>query len=352
VDAAPVLDAARKLVDSGSSPACQVAVAQHGELVAFETFGAATNVTRFSAWSATKPIVASAVWILIGEQLLDPSRPVAHYVPEFATNGKEVVTVEQVLLHTAGFPNAPMDAVEGGDAVTRVKRFTEWALEWEPGSRFEYHAVTAHWVLAELIERVSGHDFRDFIETRVCAPNGLPRLLGLEPEEQDDIAEAVPLGNPADQTRPMYIDPRSLDDPAVRAAGVPGGGGIMTAATLALFYQALLHDPNGVWDAAVLEDARTNIRCTLPDPLMQVAANRTIGLVLAGDDGLHQFRYAMFGRDNSPGSFGHAGAFGQIGWADPASGISFSFLKNGLQTDMMADAGRVIPIADAAAALR
>ena len=84
---------------------------------------------------------------------------------------------------------------------------------------------------------------------------------------------------------------------------------------------------------------------------MQVAANRTIGLVLAGDDGLHQFRYAMFGKNNSPGSFGHAGAFGQIGWADPASGISFSFLKNGLQTDMMADAGRVIPIADAAAAL-
>jgi CubicO group peptidase (beta-lactamase class C family) len=351
VDAGPVLNAARRLVDRGSTPACQVAVARDGELVCFETFGAATNNTRFCVWSATKPIVASAVWILIGEGLLDPGRRVAHYVPEFATNGKEVVTVEQVLLHTSGFPNAPMDAVEGGDAVTRVKRFTEWPLEWEPGSRFEYHALAAHWVLAELIERVSGHDFRDFIEVRVCEPNGLPRLLGLQPEEQDDIAAGVPIGEEPADSPDVHVDPTWIDDPRVRAAGVPGGGGIMTAATMALFYQALLHDPNGVWDPAVLKDARTNIRCTFLDPIMQVAANRSIGLVLAGDDGLHQFRYAMFGKENSPGSFGHAGAYGQVAWADPASGISFSFLKNGLHADMMANAIHVIPITDAAAAL-
>ncbi|HEV7525464.1 MAG TPA: serine hydrolase domain-containing protein [Acidimicrobiia bacterium] len=352
MDFDPVLDVARRLVDDGATPACQVAVARDNEVVCFETFGAATNNTRFCAWSATKPIVASAVWLLIGDGLLDPNRPVAHYVPEFATNGKEVVTVEQVLLHTSGFPNAPMDALEGGDAVTRAKRFTEWRLEWEPGTRFEYHATAAHWVLAELIERLSGDDFRDFVEARVCAPNGLPRVLGLEREEQDDIAPATPLGSPPVDSKVLHVDPTSLDGPAVRAAGVPGGGAIMTAATMVRFYQALLHDPNDVWNAGVLRDAKTNVRCSFPDPLMQVPANRSLGLVLAGDDGLHQFRYAMFGKGNSPGSFGHAGAYSQVAWADPATGISFSFLKNGLQADMMADAVNVIPITDAAAALR
>jgi CubicO group peptidase (beta-lactamase class C family) len=351
----PVLDAARKLVDDGLTPACQLAVAQDNEILCFETFGEATNDTRFCVFSATKPIVASAVWLLIGEALLDPARPVAHYIPEFATLGKEVVTVEQVMLHTAGFPNAPMDPVEGGDAVTRVKRFTDWRLEWEPGTRFEYHALSAHWVLAELIERLSGLDFRDYIETRVCAPNGLPRLLGLEPEEQTDIAGGVPLGTPpADSDLPV-VDTMILnraDRPDVRAAGVPGGGGIMTAATMARFYQALLHDANRVWDPGVLADAKTNIRCTFPDPLMHVAANRSLGLVVAGDDGLHQFRYGMFGNANSPGSIGHAGAHCQVAWADPATGISFSFVKNGLQADMIADAVNVIPITDAAAALR
>jgi CubicO group peptidase (beta-lactamase class C family) len=149
----------------------------------------------------------------------------------------------------------------------------------------------------------------------------------------------------------MVLDGSVFNRPDVRAAGVPGGGAIATAATMARFYQRLLYDPNGVWDEAVLHDAKTNVRCTFPDPLMQVPANRSLGLVLAGDDGMHQFRYAFFGRDNSPGTFGHAGAFSQIAWADPATGISFSFLKNGLQADIMADAVKVIPITDAAAAL-
>jgi CubicO group peptidase (beta-lactamase class C family) len=351
VDFGPLLAAAERLVEDGTTPACQLAVARDNEIVRFETFGAATDATRFCAFSATKPIIASAVWMLIGDGLLDPTRPVSHYVPEFATNGKEHITVEQVMLHTSGFPNAPMDTVEGGDTVTRVKRFTEWELEWEPGSRFEYHGASAHWVLAELIERCSGADFRDFVDERLCAPNRLPRLIGLLEEEQDNIAECVALGTRPEDAVTMPVDGLAMNRPEVRAAGSPGGGAIATAATMASFYQMLLNDPNDVWDVEVLGDAKTNIRCVFPDPILNVAANRSLGLVLAGDDGLHQFRYAFFGKDNSPGSFGHAGAFGQVAWADPATGISFSFLKNGLQADMIADAVKVIPITDAAAAL-
>jgi CubicO group peptidase (beta-lactamase class C family) len=345
-----LLDAAAKLVADDVTPACQVAIARDGELVCFETFGAATSETRFMFFSATKPIVASAVWLLIGDGLLDISRPVAHYVPEFATNGKERVTVEQVLLHTSGFPNAPMDPVEGADPVTRIKRFTEWKLEWEPATRFEYHALSAHWVLAELIERLSGDaDFRDVIEHRVCEPLGLPRLLGLPCEDQDDIAIGVRLGD----TEPVLGgDSMRLNEPAVREAGIPGGGAIMTAATMARYYQALLHNPGALWDADVLADAKTNIRCTFPDPLLNVAVNRSIGLIIAGDDGMHQLRYAVFGKRNSPGAFGHSGAHLQIAWADPETGISFAFCKNGLQTDMLADATRVMPLSNLAAALR
>jgi len=345
-----LLDAAGRLVDSGATPACQIAVARDDEVLCCESFGTATDATRFCVFSATKPIVASAVWLLIGDGLLDPARPVAHYIPEFATNGKQVITVEQVLLHTAGFPNAPMDPVEGADTVTRVKRFTEWELEWEPGTRFEYHALSAHWVLAELIERCGGIDFRDFVEIRLCEPLALPRLLGIPEEEQGDIIDGVPLGVPPD-SNPDDVGTPAFNAPAVRAAGVPGGGACMTAATMARFYQALLHNPSGLWNADVLADATENVRCTFSDPIMNVPANRTLGLVVAGDDGKHQFRYAMFGKDNSPRAFGHAGAHCQVAWADPATGISFSFLKNGLQMDLFADAVSVIPITDAAAAL-
>ena len=135
-----LLGAAQRLVDTGVTPACQLAVARDGELLAFETFGAATNDSQFCAFSATKPIVASMVWLLIGEGSIAPEQRVADLVPEFATNGKDAITLDQVLLHTAGFPNAPLDHL-GADPDARRAAFARWTLEWEPGTRFEYHAT-------------------------------------------------------------------------------------------------------------------------------------------------------------------------------------------------------------------
>ena len=203
-------------------------------------------------------------------------------------------------------------------------------------------------MLADVVERVTGDDFRDVLERRVCAPLGLPRLLGIAAAEQGDVVDDVVVGQPGEYDLTELM---RHNEPAVREAGVPGGGGILSAATMACFYQALLHDPAGLWDAAVLDDVKTNVRCRFDDPLMHVPANRTLGLVLAGDDGLHQFRYGMFGAANSPRTFGHAGACCQVAWADPETGISFVFTKNGLDADMIADAVRVLPLCDLAAAL-
>jgi CubicO group peptidase (beta-lactamase class C family) len=341
-----LLTRAQRDVDRGWLPACQLAVARDGRVEVLATFGDATDETRFCVFSATKPLVASAIWLLLADGSLDTGRFVADYVPEFATNGKDVVTVEQVLLHTSGFPNAPMLAEEGADPARRRARFEDWRLEWEPGTRFEYHGTSAHWVLADLIERLAGSDFRDFIEQRVCRPLGLPRVLGLPPSDQRDIAPLVTVGEGA----PDAIT-TALSQPATRAAGVPGGGAIMTAAHLARFYQALLHNDAGLWDDDVLADARTNIRCTYDDPLMGVPVNRTLGLVVAGDHGKHILRYAIFGEGNSPGSFGHAGAHGQVAWCDPATGISFVYLTNGCDADVMREGIRGNRLATIAAEL-
>jgi len=341
-----LLALARTDVDNGRLPACQLAVARDGELLSFETFGAATNATRFCVFSATKPIVASAIWLLLGDGRLELAAPVARYIPEFTTNGKESVTVEQVMLHTAGFPNAVMSPSEGADAEVRAARFAAWTLEWEPGSRFEYHATSAHWVLVDLLARIEQRDFRDVIHDRVGAPLGLPRLLGLPVDQQDDIAD-LHVMEEGESTRWLG----TMTEPDVIAAGIPGGGGVMTAATLAMFYQGVLANPGGLWDADVLADATTNIRCTLPEPLFNIAVNRSAGLVIAGDDGKHFMRYAGFGFSNSPASYGHAGAFMQVGWADPSSGISFAYCHNGLYHDMMADGMRGVAMSDLAASL-
>lgn len=323
-------DAAAAVAAASPGTSCQFAVGHGGDIVAFATFGDATDSHRFPIFSATKPFVSSVVWLLLADGLVDLADPIERYVPELAASRLGPVTVAHVMLHTAGCPGAPMDTVEGGDASARRARFATWTSEWEPGSRFEYHAESAHWVLADLIDRVTGEDYRDVLEARVCAPLGVPRMLGIPVDAQGDIVAMVPTSEAA------AADPlRRLDAPAARLAGNPAGGGCMTAADLARFYQGLLHNPGPVWDDAILTDAKTNIRCVFPDPLMGVAANRTIGLVLAGDDGNHELRYAIFGRGCSPGSFGHAGAHAQVAWADPASGISFAFLTNAMHDDMM-----------------
>jgi CubicO group peptidase (beta-lactamase class C family) len=223
-------------------------------------------------------------------------------------------------------------------------------LEWEPGTRFEYHGTSAHWVLVDLIERLGGKDFRDYIEQRVCAPLGLPRLLGIPEHDQANFAAPIATSGQLPDT-PVDTAILRLSRPEVRAAGVPGYGAIMRAADLALFYQGLLNNPGGLWDATVLDDAKTNVRCTFPDNLLQVPVNRTLGLVRAGDDGQHFMRYGSFGVANSPRSIGHAGAHMQVGWADPETGISFAYCTNGIDTDVMKEGARGVNLSGIAAAL-
>jgi CubicO group peptidase (beta-lactamase class C family) len=328
IDVAPLHEAAQHEIDCGLA-ACQVAVARDGGVVWTASFGAADDETRFGVASATKPIVASAVWLLIGDGLLDVHRTVAEYVPEFAANGKEHVTVEQVLLMTCGFPNARMNPADGADPARRVARLAAWELEYEPGTRYVYHGASAHWVLAELIQRLGGTDFRDYVEQRVTRPLGLPRLLGIPRDEQTNI---VPFTLPS-------LEGTEIDRAAMIEAGIPGGGGVMTAATLARFYQGLLHNPGGIWKPDVLADATSTIRCTLPDPLMGLPANRTLGVVIGNGFG------TTWGK--SPTAYGWPGAGGQVGFAEPATGVSFAFLQSG-DTDQMSQFGRAIRLSELA----
>ncbi len=348
-------------VDEGRLPSCQVALARDGRVAVTRTFGDAGPDSRYVIFSATKPLVAGAVWILIGEGALDVSRRVAELVPEFGTNGKDVITIEQVLLHTSGFPHAPFDARDWDDRDRRLARFAAWRCNWEPGTRFEYHPTSAHWVLAELIERCTGGDFRAFVRDRVLAPLGLRRLqLGVAVADQADVNTLVCTGEPETpdeleaalgvRSLPITeVTPEALlsfNDSRVRAVGVPGGGGVSTAADLALYYQALLHDPAGIWKPEVLADVTSVVRNRFPD-YIGAPANRTLGLVVAGDDGRANAR--GMGHTVSPRAFGHNGAGGQIAWADPESGLSFCYLTNGLDQRRLREWRRTTAVASRAA---
>src|ERR1700686_4745249 len=102
------LSRVRLEVDSGALPSAQVAVARLGRLVAFETYGAATSDSRYILQSVGRHVVAAGVWKVLGDGLLRLGERVADVIPEFGTNGKDAVTVEHVLTHSAGFAFAPL----------------------------------------------------------------------------------------------------------------------------------------------------------------------------------------------------------------------------------------------------
>lgn len=355
----------RREVDEGLSPAVQIAVAHEGRVVVDETFGAPPD-SRFLAFSATKALVAAAIWRLIDAGEVDVLTSAATYVPEFATNGKDVVTVENLLTHTGGFPWAPLGPNRWSTSAGRREAFSRWRLTLDPGTTFVYHPTAGHWVLGEILSTVTGMDHADAIEELVTAPLGLPRLLGIALDQQDGILDAVGIGEPPapEEMEEAYgvkidiselISPdvalaalTSLNDPDARVVGVPGGGGVLRAADIALLYQGLLHNTGQLWSQEALVEGTQRVRMMLPD-VWGVPASRTLGLVVAGEDGLGYRR--GFGRTASAKAFGHNGAGGQLAFGDPVTGLSVGYLTAALDQNMIRQARRDVAIGSLAADL-
>ena len=358
---AEVLQRVRREVDDGLLPSAQIAVAREGRLALFETIGAATNENLYCVFSSTKALTSAAAWLLIESGDLRVDESVVDIVPEFGTNGKDAVTVEQLFLHSAGFPSAPFRPTDWFDRERRLARFASWRLNWQPGSRFEYHPTSSMWVIAEIIERRSGRGFDAFVREKVTTPLGLPDFhLGLPAEENHRVATLAHYGEPLtseDYARLGIPEPPvtevtedailAFNTPEVRAVPTPGGGGIATAADLALFYQALLHGgSNGrrrVWKQETLVNA-TEVRSgDLRDPLSGKRVNRALGVVVAGDEDRN---FRGFGHENSAFAFGHGGAGGQIAWVDPQTGISIGYCTNGFDRNPLRLGRRTVSISN------
>ena len=359
-----LFDRIRREVDEGRMPHAQLAFAVDGELAVYEAFGEATTSTRFHVFSCTKALIAGVVWQLIGEGRLSPETRAIELVPVLGTEGSTPdrmakVTLEHLLTHTSGFPYAPLGPPDWDSRESRLAKLARWNAAFEPGTHFEYHPTAAHWVVAEIIEVLEGRDFRQVVRERIIEPLGLQSFgLGLtELDDHDSIAELAMVGElPTPEEIEQVFGTAEVDlgevtpaillafnDRNIRRVGVPGGGGVATAADLALYYQALLHDPKGMWDPDVLSDGTGHIRCRLPNPQTGVASNRSLGLIIAGDDGLGAFR--GMGPTVSPRAFGHNGAGGQIAWADPATGVSFAFTTSALELNFIREAKRIASIA-------
>ena len=286
-------------VDKGLLPGVQVALARYGKVAVLESYGTAKHDSLICIFSATKAIVSAATWLLIQDGKLAENEDVENIIPEFGSHGKDQVTVQQLLTHTAGFPHAPFGPLQWQSKTETLSRFAQWRLNWAPGSRVEYHPSSSMWVIAEIIERRSGLTYTDFIRTRMLDPLGLRDLfVGVPEAENHRVLPIEHCGSPMTPEDSKKVGIASFPEtevteqallafnrPDVRALGMPGAGGFSNAHDLALFYQALLHGGLGetkLWTENTLMDARKIRTGSLSESMFNKAANRGLGWLPIG----------------------------------------------------------------------
>ncbi|MBR0858049.1 serine hydrolase domain-containing protein [Bradyrhizobium liaoningense] len=314
-------------------PGAQLAVARNGRLALYRCFGRASvepprfvdERSLFPIFSNTKVITAAAVWTLVEEGRLRFSDRVAEYVPEFEAHGKGNVTVAHLLTHQAGFPSAEVSAECFTDRDRLRRAVCDFRPEWEAGSRLSYHRTSAHWVIALLIEAITGADFRDEIRRRVIAPLGLAGEMFLGLPAAEELRAATMYTPRQDGAWP----PDSIEATTLfKRAGIPGAGAYATARAMAVFYQMMVQ--GGIW---------SGVRIVSPRMIDYVTRDFTGDLVddYTGDTmhrGLGPFSRGTsptvrgLGAIAHPRTFGHSGVGTSYCWADPTSGLSFAFLSN------------------------
>ncbi len=291
--------------------------------------------TLVDVFSVGKGLVAVAVLGLLSRGALGPDRRVAGLWPAFGAAGKDEVTVRQLLSHQAGLPGVasalPDDAMYRWDTMTAaLEAEAPW---WPPGTGHGYHVNTFGFLAGEVVRRVSGKPFDRYFAEHVAGPLGADIHFGTRPAEDARTAEFLfpeaPRrgwdGNP--WGRAIYANPPGLSGLGVvntrpwRAAVHPSTAGHANARSVAQVYAVLA--AGGTLDGVTLGSAAGLERATAAevdghDRILDRPSRFGLGFQLA------QPERALGG----PASFGHFGAGGSLGFADPEHRLAFGYAMN------------------------
>ncbi|PNS14596.1 Inner centromere protein-related protein pic1 [Sphaceloma murrayae] len=150
--------------------------------------------TITNVMSSSKTVVGLVGVILAERGLIDFDAPVARYWPEFGANGKENILIRHILSHTSGVPgwDEPMtleDICNWEKATEALARQPPW---WEPGTASGYHAFTFGFLLGEVVRRVTGKSYRDFVRDELSRPLNADFQLGVQQQDIGRVSDMVP----------------------------------------------------------------------------------------------------------------------------------------------------------------
>jgi CubicO group peptidase (beta-lactamase class C family) len=322
--------------------------------------------TRAVIMSATKGLATLCAHLLVDRGALDVEAPVVSYWPEFGAGGKQSTLVRHVLSHQSGAIGLPhredilsWDGTGWQDTQAIVTDLASSSPAWEPGTRHGYHGVTYGWLVGELVRCTSGLDLGTFFRSQVAEPLGVACAIGTPDGDLGRVATVIEWTPRSSSGRTALgaIDPDSwagrsvlagadgnlftdvegrprfasfMNQPAVLSAGPGSIGATATARGLARVYAELASGDELVSRSSV--DRFSTEQVNGRDAVMGVPTRWALGYtrepsaVVAG-----------LPRQHGPNdeAFGHMGAGGQIGFADPMAGVGCAFVRNHLESQSL-----------------
>lgn len=353
---ARIWKAARLLYQSGVHPAVQVCVRRNGAVVLNRAIGhargngprdsadapkvPATTDTPFVIYSGSKAITAFVVHLLHERGDLDISERVCEYIPEYARNGKDRITIAHVLAHRAGVPGLPRDALDLDRALDRefiVETLCAAKPALAPGRFLAYHAVSGGFILGEVVHRVTGMDIRTVLAKEILDPLGFRWTnYGVLSKDLDAVALNYVTGPPTVPPLTQLLA-RALglgfdelvaasNDPRFLTAVVPSANVVTTAEEWSRFFEIFRRGGElggvRVMAAETVCDAMTEQSRLEIDLSLGFPTRFGYGLMLGAG------WLSLFGRDTQH-AFGHLGFTNMLGWADPERGLACAVMTNG-----------------------
>lgn len=306
-------------------------------------------------FSCTKGATALCAHILASRGKLDLDAPASELWPEFARNGKERVTTRMMLDHSAGVPALRAKVKDSGPYEWHymTSLLADEAPFWPPGTRNGYHGFTFGWTVGEMVRRASGVSLGTFFHNEVAKPLGLDFWIGLPETIEPRVAPIIPYIYKAGEKTPFMTDlttnPQSVaalfffnvgawrtggaNTRAGHAAEIGAANGITNARGLAGMYAPLAQGGGRLVDSTTLTRMAEVSTATHDDATLRIPTRFAPGFMKSMDNRKRSVGARLFGEDvdsviMGSAAFGHVGAGGSLGFADPAAGLSFGYTMN------------------------
>ena len=301
--------------------------------------------TIANVYSSTKGIAAVAAAMLADRGQLDVERHVVDYWPEFGQAGKSTIKVRHLLTHEAGLAGVDENLPDGAvlDWEQMIGALERQAPMWTPGEGMGYHAITYGWLVGEVIRRIDGRTCGEFVRDEIAGPLGVDFFIGLPESEDARTADLIaapgtgPIGAGVEDTlagRALGLAAPRLAGPVNsrewRTAELPAANGHGNGRSMATIYSALAQGGGDLLSNEAVEACGATEHAAREDMVLGFLVRRSLGFILSTAGGRYEW-------GPNPRTFGHSGAGGSIGFADPDAQIGFGYVMNQMSAGLGAD---------------